>query len=706
MNIKRIWSNYITGISVRRKLNLLTALIALGVISLSVVAARIQYLDLYATRLATVHAHTEAGNSVLAHYAGLADSGQLSLAQAQAQAIETLASMRAESSGMYYTLLDTRSDTIVMHPFRRERAGTALADYTDEAGVAYNSLLSQAAREGGGQVTYLSRQSADKAPVQRVAHAIPFAPWHWAVSTGAYVNDVQQQALTFTAVMTVAGGALVLIVLALSWFIGNSIIVPLQRATRVANNIAGGQLDNDTRTAARDETGQLLSSMGRMQEQLHGVIQATRQLAGQHQQGMVSQRIDSSVLPGEYSLMADEVNALVAHHVHTAQTLAVLAQAYAQGDLRQDMPALPGEQAALSQAMAAVKSNLLAISEAITSLSSAAVAGDFSVRQDSSRFAWGFADMVDHLNTLMVTTDQGLAALSQLLRAIAEGDLTQTMAGCFNGVFARMQADANLTVDNLAGIVGRIHQASVHIEQAANEISGGNSELSRRTEQQAANLEETAASMEELTATVQLNAGHAQQADRLAGQAAGVAAEAGQQVGQAVHTMSQIAQASRRIAEIISVIDGIAFQTNILALNAAVEAARAGEQGRGFAVVAGEVRTLAQRSATAAREIKGLIDDSVQQVDLGVEQVNRAGQTMTRVVDSVQEVNGLMTQISQASSEQGSGIAQVSQTIMQMDQGTQQNAAMVEEASAAAHAMQGQSRDLLAAVAAFRLASH
>ena len=170
--------------------------------------------------------------------------------------------------------------------------------------------------------------------------------------------------------------------------------------------------------------------------------------------------------------------------------------------------------------------------------------------------------------------------------------------------------------------------------------------------------------------------------------------------------MGQIAKASGRIAEIISVIDGIAFQTNILALNAAVEAARAGEQGRGFAVVAGEVRSLAQRSASAAREIKGWSDDSVLQVNQGVRQVNLAGDTMTRVVDSVQHVTDLMGQINQASSEQSRGIAQVSQTIMQMDQSTQQNAAMVEEASAAAHAMQTQSHDLLAAVAAFRLQPH
>jgi len=706
MNPYRPWSNLISNLSVRRKLNLLTGLIAIGVIALSVIAARIQYLDLYDTRLATVHAHTEAGNSVLEHYAGLAQEGGLTLAQAQAQAIEALASMRAPSSDMYYTVLDTAADTIVMHPFRRERAGTALDDYRDEAGTAYNSLLAQTARDGGGHVTYLSRKGNGEPPIERIAYATPFAPWQWAVSTGAYLEDVQQQAMSFTVIMTLTGGTVVLIVFALSWFIGNSIIIPLQRATAVARSIAAGSLDNDTRTSAGDEPGQLLTSMGRMQDQLHAVIHATRQLAGQHQQGMISQRIDSTGLPGEYALMANEVNALVGHHVDTANDLATLVQAYAHGDLRQDMPALPGEQAALSQAMAAVKANLQAISQAITTLSSAAVAGDFSVRQDSSRFAHGFAAMVDQLNTLMRTTDHALAALSSLLRAIAAGDLTRHMEGQFNGVFARMQDDANLTVDNLGGIVGRIHQASVRIEQAAGEIAQGNNALSQRTEQQAANLEETAASMEELTATVQRNAANAQQADQLAGMAAGVAGQAGSQVGEAVQTMGQIAKASGRIAEIISVIDGIAFQTNILALNAAVEAARAGEQGRGFAVVAGEVRSLAQRSASAAREIKGLIDDSVLQVNQGVRQVNLAGDTMTRVVDSVQHVTDLMGQINQASSEQSRGIAQVSQTIMQMDQSTQQNAAMVEEASAAAHAMQTQSHDLLAAVAAFRLQPH
>src|SRR5690606_11836987 len=290
-----------------------------------------------------------------------------------------------------------------------------------------------------------------------------------------------------------------------------------------------------------------------------------------------------------------------------------------------------------------------------------------------------------------------------LLQAIARGDLTARMEGEFHGVFARMRDDANATVDQLTAIVHRIQEASGAISIASTEIASGNNDLSRRTEQQAANLEETAASMEELTSTVKQNADHARQANQLAIGAASVASEGGQVVGQVVTTMADIQASSRRIADIISVIDGIAFQTNILALNAAVEAARAGEQGRGFAVVATEVRSLAQRSATAAKEIKQLIEDSTGKVADGARLAEQAGRTMGEIVTSVQRVTDIMAEISAASQEQAEGIAQVNRTIVQMDETTQQNAALVEEASAAARALEEQAVGLGAAMAAFRL---
>jgi methyl-accepting chemotaxis protein len=258
--------------------------------------------------------------------------------------------------------------------------------------------------------------------------------------------------------------------------------------------------------------------------------------------------------------------------------------------------------------------------------------------------------------------------------------------------------------EQLSGTVQHIRQSARSIATASQEIAAGNLDLSSRTEEQASSLEETAATMEELTATVKQNAGNASQATRLADDASQLARKGGAVVAQVVDTMGAISQSSQKVADIISVIDGIAFQTNILALNAAVEAARAGEQGRGFAVVATEVRNLAQRSATAAKEIKALIEDSVTQVRNGSTLVDQAGATMTDIVTGVQNVAGIMNEIMAASQEQTLGIEQINQAVTQMDAVTQQNAALVEEAAAAADSLQRQAAELAAAVSTFKLA--
>jgi methyl-accepting chemotaxis protein len=263
------------------------------------------------------------------------------------------------------------------------------------------------------------------------------------------------------------------------------------------------------------------------------------------------------------------------------------------------------------------------------------------------------------------------------------------------------------SIDNigrgLASVVGNVRHASETINTAAREIAVGNADLSSRTEEQASSLEETASSMEELTSTVRQNADNAQQANQLVATASGVAIRGGEVVGQVVHTMEAIKESSRKVVDIIGVIDSIAFQTNILALNAAVEAARAGEQGRGFAVVATEVRSLAQRSAAAAKEIKALIGDSVARVDSGGLLVDQAGKTMQEIVTSVRHVADIMGEISAASHEQRTGIEEVNRAVTQMDQVTQQNAALVEEAAAAAESLQDQATQLVQAVSVFKL---
>ncbi len=479
-------------------------------------------------------------------------------------------------------------------------------------------------------------------------------------------------------------------------------IRPLADAVRLSADVAEGRLDTPLPPPRDDEVGRLLESMQRMRGQLRAVMAAQGEMAQRHEAGELGYRMDAQAFPGAYGRMVEDTNQLVGANIAVTRRLVEVMQRYAVGDLSQDMDRLPGDQAVFTDAMDTTKANLRAINTQIRDLAGAAARGDFSQRGDGVRFDHDFRAMVENLNTMMQVSDDNLQQISALLRAIAAGDLTARMHGQFHGVFAQMRDDADTTVTQLTDIVGRIQQATDSINLAAGEIASGNSDLSRRTEQQAASLEETAASMEELTSTVRQNADHAVQANQLAAGAANVAEQGGQVVGQVVTTMAGIEAASKRIAEIISVIDGIAFQTNILALNAAVEAARAGEQGRGFAVVASEVRALAQRSAGAAKEIKQLIDDSVEQVAEGSALVQTAGRTMEEIVTGVRRVNDIMAEISAASKEQSAGIEQVNQTITQMDETTQQNAALVEEATAAARAMEEQAQHLGTAVAIFR----
>ncbi|MFO1345115.1 MAG: methyl-accepting chemotaxis protein [Rhodocyclaceae bacterium] len=346
----------------------------------------------------------------------------------------------------------------------------------------------------------------------------------------------------------------------------------------------------------------------------------------------------------------------------------------------------------------------VAVENEVAEIVSAAANGDFTKRVSSDGKSGFFLRLSEDLNRLLETAQRGLDDVVTMLSAMADGDLTKSIEAEYGGTFGQLKDDANLTVARLREIVTQIKQATDAINTAAQEIAVGNQDLSSRTEEQASSLEETASSMEQLTGTVKQNADNARTANDLASSAQQVAEKGGTVVAQVVQTMGAIHQSSSKIADIIGVIDGIAFQTNILALNAAVEAARAGEQERGFAVVATEVRSLAQRSAAAAKEIKELISDSVDKVENGSKLVDQAGRTMEEVVSSIGRVAAIMTDIAEASREQSSGIEQVGLAITQMDEVTQQNAALVEEAAAAAESLEEQARSLMDAVSVFHLA--
>jgi methyl-accepting chemotaxis protein len=363
-----------------------------------------------------------------------------------------------------------------------------------------------------------------------------------------------------------------------------------------------------------------------------------------------------------------------------------------------------GERLGTSVEWVDATNELLLQTEVHDLVTAAANEGDFSRRLPLEGKEGFLRMMCEGINNLADVTESGLKDVMRVANAMAEGDLTHRIDKDYKGLFGETKDGVNATVEHLKDLIGHIKEAVAAIHNASHEIAQGNTDLSKRTEQQAASLEQTAWSIEELTYNVKQNAENAQQANQLAASATQVAGKGGEVVARVVETMDAINASSKKIVDIIGVIDGIAFQTNILALNAAVEAARAGEQGRGFAVVASEVRNLAQRSAAAAKEIKALINDSVVKVGLGAELVGEAGSTMNEIVSSIKRVTDIMAEISSASQEQSSGIETVNASIAEMDNVTQQNAALVEEAAAAAESMQEQATGLNDAVSVFRIA--
>jgi methyl-accepting chemotaxis protein len=345
----------------------------------------------------------------------------------------------------------------------------------------------------------------------------------------------------------------------------------------------------------------------------------------------------------------------------------------------------------------------VAVEKEVAAIVEASVMGDLSKRLNLQGKKGFMLQLGSGMNQLQDTCESALNEISRVLGALSQGDLTETITNEYYGTFGKLKDDSNITVEKLKGIISQIKDATDSINSASKEIAAGNNDLSYRTEEQAASLEQTAASMEELTSTVQQNSENAKQASELAINASNIAVKGVAVVDEVITTMDGINESSRRIVDIISVIDDIAFQTNILALNAAVEAARAGEQGRGFAVVAVEVRNLAQRAASAAGEIKKLIADSVEKAEGGTKLVTQAGLTMGEIVKSIRGVTAMMSEISSASIEQTSGIEQVNQAVAQMDDVTQQNAALVEQAAAAAESLEEQTQNLSATVGGFKV---
>ncbi len=553
----------------------------------------------------------------------------------------------------------------------------------------------------------------------------------------------------YATIRNLAIASLVLGIALAAWMgllIIRAITRPLGRAVDVFNSIAGGKYDNHIAVDHEDEIGKVLNALRTMQTKLGFDVAETQRVANENLRIKIGlDNVSTGVMIADSERKIIYVNKSVVDILSKAEA-----------DIRKQLPNFsaanlvgtnidvfhknPAHQAQLlsnlngthtaaltigprhmvvraspvvnerNERLGAVaewtdRTAEVAVEKDVAELVAAAAAGDFTRRLSTQGKEGFFLQLAEGINKLVETSERGMTDVAEVLSALAEGDLTKQMTGDYEGLFAQLKDSANTTSSRLKEIVSQIREATDAINTASREIATGNADLSSRTESQASSLEETASSMDELTSTVKNNAENAKQANQLAQGASDIAVKGGEMVGEVVHTMSAISESSSKIADIISVIDGIAFQTNILALNAAVEAARAGEQGRGFAVVAGEVRNLAQRSAAAAKEIKQLINDSVGKVDAGYKVVEQAGSTMQEIVQSVKRVTDIMAEIAAASTQQSQGIEQVNTAVAQMDEMTQQNAALVEEAAAAAESLQDQADGLSRAVSVFKTGS-
>ncbi|MES2013462.1 MAG: nitrate- and nitrite sensing domain-containing protein [Pseudomonadota bacterium] len=478
------------------------------------------------------------------------------------------------------------------------------------------------------------------------------------------------------------------------------------------------------------------------------VISDMQHMSNEHNLGNIDIVIDESQFKGAYATMAQGVNAMVAAHIQEKDEMITMMRALGDGDFDVQAKQYPGQKEVINKNLDRLKAKLKGIVDSVKWVTSQHTEGNIDMTLHAHLFKGGFFELATAVNSIVMgqieLTEKSMAVVKEfgvgnfdapleqfpgkktfvneaieqvrsnlkalnvdvqmLANAAREGYISvRADASIHSGDFQKIVEGVNETLEMIVNPISAVKIAAETIDTAAKEIAQGNADLSRRTEDQAASLEKTAASMEELSATVKQNADNAKQANQLAINASNIAAKGGEMVSNVVSTMTSINQSAHKIEDIISVIDGIAFQTNILALNAAVEAARAGEQGRGFAVVAGEVRNLAQRSATAAKEIKELIANSVERTSEGTLLVEAAGKTMSELVISVKHVTDIIGEISAASSEQSAGIAQVNEAIIQMDDVTQQNTALVEEAAAAAESMMEQAGELMNAVSVFKL---
>lgn len=714
---------------------MLVGLVLIGLTILSATSLYKLHATLLQDRKETIRSQVETAHALLAYFHARQTSGEMSREAAQEAAKQAVKALRYGGKEYFWINdLGKPVPTMIMHPTVPALDGKLLdaakfnCATTLQAGLdgeiehmdgkmnLFTAFVSVADRSGRGYVSYdWPKPKAGGGTTEelypKLSFVMKFDGWGWVIGSGLYIDDLDQAFRS--QAMLLGGVSLACLVLfsLLGSRIGDSVLRQLGgepvEAMDLMRRVASGDLGPAARAFNADS---LLNALETMKSELRQVVNDIKRVVEAAVSGDFGKQVELGRKQGfglEIGQSLNKLNADLLRQIggNPAEAMQV-ASRIATGDLSVRVQVSPGDRDSILAAMAHMSDSLNEVINAVHEMVNAAVAGNFSQEMDC-RDKQGFSkELCESLNQLFDVTENGLKDVIRVNEAIARGDLSETIDKSYPGLFGQLATATNATAERLNEVIRLIHESTQTITSAAREIAAGNLDISNRTERSASSLQETAASMEQLNTTVQQNAEHANQATSLASNANVVATKGGEMVKQVVVTMNDIQASSRKIADIVGVIDSIAFQTNILALNAAVEAARAGEQGRGFAVVASEVRNLAQRSATASKEIRGLINESVSRVENGAALVHQSGSTMDEVIVSFHKVAELVDKIAGSSHEQSDGIKLVTKAVTHMDEVTQRNAALVEQAAAAAKSLEEQADRLMDAVSQFRIAEH
>lgn len=622
-----------------------------------------------------------------------AKEGKMSVEEAQGLAKTLIAAYRYDNGN--YIWINDYEPKMVMHPIKPELNGKSLKQSKDPYGVyLFNEMVAAVKQSGSGYVSYYwSKPGSDK-PVEKLSYVKGVKEWGWIIGTGLYVDDVKATLIDESIKTAVIIAIVLSIISGLFFALNRSVVSPVLMMSNALGQVRDqGDLTAQINLNQKDEIGEIVRQFNEHVAFLRETFSEVNRVVAHIAMGEFKERINLQ-MEGDFLKLKNGVNHSAGQIDSTMQELVGVMHALSEGNfsVKIESDAEGGYREILDQSQATIEV-LNASINGIVGVMENMRAGRFDQRVTVD-VKGDLAKLKDGINQSMANLDNAVKDLTKVMVAQSKGDLTQSITNNYEGELHTLKEAVNTSIRNLNSIVADILDVSSNVADTSGEVSEGSLSLNERTQQMAASLEETAASMEQITATVNHNMDTSNQANQYAVQASEEAKNSGAIASRAVEAMQSITESSKRIAEIITLLDSITFQTNLLALNAAVEAARAGEHGRGFAVVAGEVRSLAQKSAEASKEIKVLIEASVANVENGSKFVVQTGETLESINQTIQKVADMVSEITGASKEQAQGISQINQAVTNLDAVTQQNAALVEETSASAETLNHQSANL------------